>query len=457
LATVLLSGCTKSFKVVRVGLDCVLATSDAGVEVLPFGKWFTATVPRFGQAATVAVSDQGKPLGTVPHGCVATTPPAARTLWGREAGAWVEPNEPSHLLSAIDHRVRPGQAVQVSGEGSHLLLLEEGLPQGLVKSASLTDQPKAHFTALFANTLAQGDDNLSVLRAAETLDPSLLDDPDLSKAIPLMVKTRLQEGHLEGLARTLGDMPNTRQRFPELARMHGELADAYRQAAKPGDRRWALVVDTTAAEEELEEEQQALRTQLAGHIFVIWRQDAERLPLRLGAGDHPGVPEDHTWLVVGACPEIPARALLDLYRPFIKRLSLREIELGAETPPCPKGPEYPHVGQLPGGEKFARYWQREYRWGQSNMVFVAFDDKGKPSSGWAPTTAFSLGHIDPFAEERVTCFFNPDKRPRTTFDAYCDRVGEDTNLEQSGTFTVRLDKGRLRAEAKPHGRPARAR
>jgi hypothetical protein len=460
LAIVLLSGCTKSFRVARVGLDCVLSTSDAGVDVLPFGKWLTATAPRFGQATTVTISDQGKVLGTVPMACVATALPPARTLWGLKSGAWVEPNQPTHSLSAIDHRVQPGQAVQVSGEGSHLLLLQDGLPRGIVATASLTDKPIPTFTALFAEALAQGDDNLSVLRAAETFEPSLLDDPGVAKAIPLMVQTRLQEGHLEGLRRTLDDMPRIRARFPDLAKLHGELAAAYwsrETSASSSPRQWALIVDTTATEEELEEEQRALRTKLAGNLFVIWRANADRLPTTLNAEAHPGVAEDHTWLVVGVCPEIPARALLDLYRPFIKGLTLREVDLGKEAPPCPQGPEYPHISHFPGGAKFARYWQREYRWGQSSMVFVAFDDKGKPSTGWVPTVAFSLGRIDPFAEEPVACFFNPDKRPISSFDAYCERTGEGGTVEQSGTFTVRLDKGRLRAEAKAHGRPVRAR
>jgi hypothetical protein len=102
-------------------------------------------------------------------------------------------------------------------------------------------------------------------------------------------------------------------------------------------------------------------------------------------------------------------------------------------------------------------WDREERWGCSSVVFAAFDEAGKAIASWAPTTAFSFGPIDFTADEVVCCFFNPDRRPITTFDAYCTRHGEDGNVEQSGTYDVSFDKGKLRAASKIHGRPKRAR
>jgi hypothetical protein len=459
LVTLLFSGCTKSMPVVRVGLDCVLSSSDAGTTVLPFGKWLTATVPRFGQASTVTIADHGKALGTVPSACVATVPPKARTLWGRESGGWVKPNEPSHLLDPIGHLVQAGHPVEVSGEGPHLLMIEKGLPRGIVESSDLTDQPVPYFAKLFDNAVNQGDDNLSVLSVAQALDPSLLAAPSVADAIPRMVAARLREGHLERLATTLGEMPDIRKRFPQLGTIFCDLAHAYRPGARPPDcapHQFSLVVATEADGEELTAERAALIVQLTGPLYAIWRSNPEILPKVIDSDRFPGGQVGTTWMIIGVCPETQAKALHDLYRPFIGGLSLRETAFKADFAPCPLGPEYPHVGRFPEGPKLARYWQRATRWGSNSMVAVAFDDAGKPSSGWAPTTAFSLGRIDPFAPEPVRCFFNPDRHPLFAFDAACERVSEDTKVEQSGTFTLFLAKGKLRGKGQARGKPVRS-
>jgi hypothetical protein len=162
-------------------------------------------------------------------------------------------------------------------------------------------------------------------------------------------------------------------------------------------------------------------------------------------------------LVLAVCPQTQAKALYELYRPFIKNLALHEVEPKPAAVHCPTGAVEPVLGRFPDGKTLASYAVplREGRFGSA--VALLLDGQGHVEQGWCPSTALDLGPID---YSNVGCrFVHPwipgsTLRDAFTLKADCER-SETVTREQSGTITVVLEKNRLRGIAKASGKPTR--
>jgi hypothetical protein len=200
--------CTKTVAVVRVGFDCPLEKSDAGSNYLPFGRRLQAVYPRYGKATLVEVLDQGKSLGKIPASCVAATVPTARTLHVREIPTSLSSNQATassperhyvqennhsytfdtkHALegdSGFELRLQPGQAVDVFGDDDSFIVVDKGIPLGIVPAFFFTSDAEAYFATHYDEYARNPYRQTRALSSAKTLDRKVLSSPRVAQAIP---------------------------------------------------------------------------------------------------------------------------------------------------------------------------------------------------------------------------------------------------------------------------------
>jgi hypothetical protein len=448
--------CNRTIRVTRVGVDCPLIGNDGEATFLPFGRWLQASVPRFGSYSSVTIQDEARVLGMVTKGCVAESLPKERVLYAKEEGIYIHDNSVNGNWLENQRIIPMGKSCQVIGDGEFLVVLDKGMPQGVVPAQELIADPVQYYTKYFedhAGTTASA--NLAFM-AISQLDPELLGAPSLAKAMQNLVDTRVREGDFAIAWNDIQTLSTARPRFPALEAVWCDLYPRQTtrdQAKHCKDSSWALVAETGDSDLDLQSKRDEVSALLAGPLFALWRAQKYDGPVIRSSADTAGLPAGKFAVVLGACPEIKAKALLDLTRLFVKNLKLAKLDVPAGTIPCPDGPAPSQTNYLPDGTKIVIYQTSLKQDVSESVVAVAFDQFGKPSSGWYPKTAMSLGPIGTTDEDSTDCSYELPQSAKLSIEATCRRSS--TWMQQTGTYSLRLGKNHLTATLATHGRPSR--
>jgi hypothetical protein len=341
LVALSLVACRKTIRVTRVGVNCPIAGKDGESTFLPFGRWFQAAVPRFGSYSSLTIQDEGRVLGDAPRTCVAEALPKQRVAYAKEESIYVHDNSVDGNWLANQRIVDGGESCQVIGEGEFLVLMDKGMPEGVVPAQKLVAEPVQYFTKFFEERVGTSSSASFGFRAVSKLDPTLQATPALANAMQRLVDARVREGDFGTAWNDIQNMFAARARFPGLEAVWcdvypRQITRDQAKHCKPST--WALVSATGDSDEELQQHKDEMSGLLTGPLFPLWRAAQYDGPVIRSADDTPGLPAGKFAVVLGACPEIKAKALFELTRPFVKRLSLVKLDLPADKIPCPDGP-----------------------------------------------------------------------------------------------------------------------